>query len=107
MAGHPVLGNRLPDRGVSGELTDGGPDARVVVEGAEADADRVRVARVVGVDVGAADPAEVFGAAALGLPGAQGVAGAGGDVERALDREAARRGAGARAPLAALAVAIG
>src|SRR4051812_3217173 len=105
MAGQPVVRNRLPGRGVRDELTDGRPDARVVVEGAEADADRVRVARVVGVDVRAADAAEVLGAASVGLPRAQRVAGAGGDVKRALDREAARGGTRAGAPLAALAVA--
>src|SRR4051812_7493081 len=99
VAGQPVVRDRLPRRGVGGELADARPPARVAVEGAHADADRVRVSRVVGVDLRSAVAAEPLLAARCRGPYAQPL-GARGDAERALDGMRARRYGGARAALA-------
>src|SRR5215213_446226 len=105
MPGEPVVRDRLPRRGVADELPDARPDAGVVVERAEADADRIGVGQVARVDVGAADATEELLAADLGLPAAQHVL-AGDDPERAFGGMGARRDRRAGATLAALAVAI-
>src|SRR3954453_5395880 len=105
VARQSVVGDRLPDGGVGDELAHARPDSRVAVEGPHADPDRVGVARVIGVDLRAADAAEVLVTAALGLPLAQRVL-AGDDPERPLGGERADRDGGAGAARAALAVAV-
>ena len=68
MAGETVIRDRLPRRRVGDELAHARADARVVVERAEPDADRVGVAGVVAVDVRSAGAAEPLLAAHLRLP---------------------------------------
>src|SRR4029450_5320291 len=62
----PVLRNRLPRRGIRDELAIGGADSRVVVEGAEADAQDVHVLGVLAPEPGAALGAEELGEAGGG-----------------------------------------
>jgi hypothetical protein len=71
MPRQPVVRDRLPGRRGADELADTGTDPGVIVEGAHADPDRVRVARVAAEERRAAVSTEPLLAAALRLPDAQ------------------------------------
>ncbi len=84
VAREPVLGDRLPGGGVTDELPDAGPYARVLVEGSHPDADWIGVREVAAEQGRPALAAEPLLAAALRLP----------DAQRALAREDPQAGIG-------------
>src|SRR5215472_18107458 len=95
----------LPGSGIRHELPHRRPDPRVVVEGAQADADRLGMTRIRPEDLRAAFAAEPLLAAVRRLPHTQGLV-ARNDAERSRGRMRLRRGSGSAPPLATLAVAI-